>query len=67
MDGTAGSLEKNMRNNLSRSKNGIVAGLDVGCSKICCFVARVDQGPLPRVIGIDYRSCPGPSLQSWRL
>jgi cell division protein FtsA len=48
-----------MRNNLSRSKNGIVAGLDVGCSKICCFIARVDQGPLPRVIGIGQQASRG--------
>jgi cell division protein FtsA len=52
MDANLGNLGNNMRKNLSRTKNGIIAGLDVGCSKICCFIARVDQGPLPRVIGI---------------
>ena len=45
-----------MRKKLSRTKNGIVAGLDVGCSKTCCFIARVDQGPLPKVIGIGQQA-----------
>jgi cell division protein FtsA len=48
-----------MRNNMSRSKNGIVASLDVGSSKVCCFIARVDQGPLPRVIGIGQQASRG--------
>ena len=48
-----------MRKNLSRTKNGIVAGLDVGCSKTCCFIARVDQGPLPKVIGVGQQASRG--------
>ncbi len=48
-----------MRKKLSRTKNGIVAGLDVGCSKTCCFIARVDQGPLPKVIGIGQQASRG--------
>ena len=48
-----------MRKNLSRSKNGIVAGLDVGCSKVCCFIARADVGPVPRVIGIGQQASRG--------
>ena len=31
--------------------NGLIAGLDVGTTKVCCFVARFDNG-LVRVIGI---------------
>jgi cell division protein FtsA len=59
MDANLGNLGNNMRKNLSRTKNGIIAGLDVGCSKICCFIARVDQGPLPRVIGIGQQASRG--------
>ena len=59
MDANVESLGNDMRKNLSRTKNGIVAGLDVGCSKTCCFIARVDQGPLPRVIGIGQQASRG--------
>ncbi len=59
MDANLERLGKNMRKNLSRTKNGIVAGLDVGSSKTCCFIARVDQGPLPKVIGIGQQASRG--------
>ncbi len=41
-----------MRKRLGRIKSGIIAGLDVGCSKVCCFIARADDGLPPRVVGI---------------
>jgi len=59
MDTTLANFGTNMRKNLSRTKNGIVAGLDVGSSKTCCFIARVDQGPLPKVIGIGQQASRG--------
>ncbi|WP_420349767.1 cell division protein FtsA [Pelagibius sp.] len=33
-------------------KGGVVAALDIGSSKVCCFIARVDDNEVPRVIGI---------------
>lgn len=36
------------------SRNGLIAGLDVGSSKVCCFIARADGGTL-RVIGIGHQ------------
>ncbi len=48
-----------MRKSLSRIKNGIVAGLDVGCSKVCCFIARTGDGPVPRVVGIGQQASRG--------
>lgn len=39
-----------MRKGLVRG--GIVAALDIGSSKVCCFIARIEDGDVPRVIGI---------------
>ncbi|MFN4163859.1 MAG: cell division protein FtsA [Ferrovibrio sp.] len=36
------------------SRNGLIAALDVGSSKVCCFIARADSGTL-RVIGIGHQ------------
>lgn len=36
------------------SRNGLIAALDVGSSKVCCFIARADGGTL-RVIGIGHQ------------
>ncbi|HEX6959546.1 MAG TPA: cell division protein FtsA [Ferrovibrio sp.] len=36
------------------SRNGLIATLDVGSSKVCCFIARADGGTL-RVIGIGHQ------------
>ena len=33
-------------------KGGLVAALDIGSSKICCFIARVEDDGAPRVVGI---------------
>lgn len=41
---------------------GVCAALDVGSSKIACFIARTDQtiaGPRPRVIGVGHQSSRG--------
>lgn len=40
------------------SRNGLIAGLDVGSSKVCCFIARADAGAL-RVIGIGHQLARG--------
>ena len=48
-----------MRKGLDPTRNGIVAGLDVGCSKVCCFIARADDGAVPRVVGIGQQASLG--------
>ena len=54
-----GSEGPEMRKGLDPTRNGIVAGLDVGCSKVCCFIARADDGVLPRVVGIGQQASHG--------
>ncbi len=44
---------------LTRTKTGLVAGLDIGCSKVCCFIASADGGERPRVIGIGQQASRG--------
>lgn len=39
---------------LGRPRNGIIAGLDVGTSKVSCFIARADDGQI-RVAGIGHQ------------
>lgn len=45
-----------------KSAGGVCAALDVGSSKIACFIARTDQtiaGPRPRVVGVGHQSSRG--------
>lgn len=44
-----------MRKPRMASRSGTVAALDVGTSKICCFIARLDEDGRPRVIGIGHQ------------
>ncbi len=39
-----------MRRSLTRTRNDRLAALDVGSSKICCFIAALDDADTPRVI-----------------
>jgi len=48
-----------MRKSHARSRHGLVAALDVGCSKVCCFIARLDGGAAPNVIGIGQQASRG--------
>src|SRR5690606_40347487 len=36
-------------------RNGLVAGLDIGTSKVCCFIARADEEGRPHVTGIGHQ------------
>lgn len=36
-------------------RNGLIAALDVGTTKVCCFIARAQDGDDPRVIGIGHQ------------
>jgi cell division protein FtsA len=40
-------------------RGGIVAALDVGTSKVCCLIARVDEAGVPKVIGIGHHMSGG--------
>ncbi|MFD1380036.1 hypothetical protein [Fodinicurvata halophila] len=33
-----------MKKGLKRNRHGILAALDVGSSKICCLIARIEEG-----------------------
>ncbi len=41
------------------NRNGLVAALDVGTSKVCCFVAKLDDREKPRVVGIGHHVSKG--------
>ncbi|HMB78185.1 MAG TPA: cell division protein FtsA [Kiloniellaceae bacterium] len=40
-------------------KGGLVAALDVGSSKVCCFVARQTAGGYPNIVGIGQQASKG--------
>src|SRR5258707_1386578 len=44
-----------MRKPRMASRSGTVAALDVGTSKICCFIARLEEDGRPRVTGIGHQ------------
>ncbi len=43
-----------MRKLRERGRGGLVAALDIGSSKLCCFLARLDQEG-PRIVGIGHQ------------
>ena len=48
-----------MRGHLASAKNGIVAALDLGSSKVCCLIARLAEDQPPEVIGIGQQASHG--------
>lgn len=48
-----------MRLGKPRSRGGLVAALDIGCSKMCCFIARIDSQGRPHVVGIGQQASRG--------
>jgi cell division protein FtsA len=46
----------------SKTRSGLIAALDIGTSKVCCFIARREKGEAPKVIGIGHNMSKG--LQS---
>jgi cell division ATPase FtsA len=48
-----------MKPRLNRTRNGLIAALDVGTSKIACFIARIEDGGLIRVLGIGHHASDG--------
>ncbi len=49
-----------MRGVLASTKPGTTAALDIGSSKVCCFIARPDPDDgLPRVVGVGHQASRG--------
>lgn len=46
----------------SKTRSGLIAALDIGTSKVCCFIARPDKSGHPKIIGIGHNMSKG--LQS---
>src|SRR5258708_34932263 len=40
-----------------RPRGSLIAGLDIGSTKVCCFIARVEAGP--RGLGIGHQGARG--------
>ncbi|MEX2297376.1 MAG: cell division protein FtsA, partial [Dongiaceae bacterium] len=41
------------------TRHGVIAALDVGTTKVCCFIARLDEDGNPRVTGIGHQISEG--------
>jgi len=39
----------------TRSRHGLIAAVDVGTTKVCCFIARAEGALEPRIIGIGHQ------------
>ena len=48
-----------MKRGTTKNRNGLIAALDVGSSKVCCFIAKAEGGARPRVIGIGQQASYG--------
>jgi cell division protein FtsA len=44
-----------MRRSKMAPRGGLIAGLDVGTTKICCFIARAADEARPQIIGIGHQ------------
>jgi cell division protein FtsA len=40
-------------------RNGLIAAPDVGSTKVCCFLARVQDDGMPRIVGIGHQVARG--------
>ncbi|KZC99253.1 MULTISPECIES: cell division protein FtsA [unclassified Thalassospira] len=45
-----------------KTRSGLIAALDIGTSKVCCFIARREKDQPPKIIGIGHNMSKG--LQS---
>lgn len=41
------------------ARNGLIAALDVGTTKVCCFIAKVQDDGSPRMVGIGHQVARG--------
>jgi cell division protein FtsA len=44
---------------LAKLRSDMIAALDVGSTKICCFIAQREEGGAPRVVGIGHQVAKG--------
>ena len=44
-----------MRRNRITARHGLIAALDIGSAKICCFIATAGEDGRPRVVGIGHQ------------
>ena len=44
---------------MARHRTGLIAALDVGTSKTCCFIARVDGSGVPQIVGFGHHAAQG--------
>src|SRR5262249_38165488 len=52
--GSGGGNGQRPRQPAVRPRGSLIAGLDIGSTKVCCFIARVD-GAEPRILGIGHQ------------
>ena len=50
-----GQDEKTMRKSRLTTRNGLIAALDIGSSKVCCLIAKVEDSGRPTVVGIGHQ------------
>ena len=48
-----------MNRSVKRYRHGLIAALDIGTTKVCCFIARADGHHPLRVIGIGHQLAEG--------
>jgi cell division protein FtsA len=48
-----------MKKRLAKSKTGLIGALDIGTSKIACFIARIGDDGTIRVVGIGHHAAAG--------
>ncbi|BAE52657.1 cell division protein FtsA [Paramagnetospirillum magneticum] len=41
------------------ARNGLIAALDVGTTKVCCFIAKIQDDGSPRMVGIGHQVARG--------
>lgn len=42
-----------------KTRNGLIAALDIGTTKVCCFVARVSPNQAPEIVGLSHQIANG--------
>src|SRR6516164_4959509 len=50
---------ESMRRGFAKGSDSVIAGLDIGSSKVCCAIASVGPGNELNVIGIGYHASRG--------
>src|SRR5437773_8851519 len=56
-DGNGSRPRPSQRNGAARPRGSMIAAIDIGTTKICCFIARVEDQP--RILGIGHQIARG--------